>query len=176
MISVIWEYEISYTMLKLHNQDPDPQYHSRASGSCYRSKRKGDAEPCHHGSWRARVSLVVLNSWCHGIVELTAHRRWSWLDALIYSQDSSTNKFMSVPLWPQQDNEALGSKYTTQQTIAGCQDCKYFHSHFELAFGAQVGRNKRDPDDEKDQHPKGDAFSFIVIVRQLASHKGCEKA
>lgn len=72
-----------------------------------------------------------------------------------------------------QEDVALGQEDAGQQAKAGSQNGKNLHSHHKLAPCAEVRRNKRDPNDEEDQHAKGHALP--LAGSQKTSVRWCVK-
>lgn len=89
---------------------------------------------------------------------------------------AGANFLDGVPGRLEQDDVDLVEEDASEQAEAGRQDGNDLHGWDKLPVGAEVGRDKGDPDDEEDEHAKGDKLSLREVLRQLSRLEGEEEA
>lgn len=88
---------------------------------------------------------------------------------------AGANFLDGVPERLEQDDVDLIEEDARKQAEAGCQNSDDLHGRDELPVGAEVSGDKGDPDDEEDEHAKGDELGLREVLGQLPRLKGEEE-
>lgn len=89
---------------------------------------------------------------------------------------AGTNFLNGVPGRLEQDDVDLVEENAREQAEAGRQDGNDLHGRDKLSVGAEVGGDKWNPDNEEDEHAKGDELGLREVLRQLSRLESEEEA
>lgn len=81
----------------------------------------------------------------------------------------------SVPRGLEENDVDFVEEDASQKPKTGSQDGNHLHSGNKLPIGACIGWNKRDPNNEENQHAESDEFGLVKVFRQLAGFEGKEE-
>lgn len=89
---------------------------------------------------------------------------------------AGSNFLYGVPGRLEQDDVDLVEENARKQAKAGRQDGDDLHGRDKLPVGAEVGGNKWNPDNEEDEHAKGDELGLCEVLWQLPRLESKEEA